>query len=179
MHWHLLILKRRIMEEFKKQHKYLWQFAEYLFSGGVYFIVGYIILDWLYYGLGWKHGAKFWWATIISSVIGWVTNYLMQRYWVFANSGLDKHRTQVTGRYAFITLLDFLINYLILAALKGIGITPAIGQFISAGFFTGWNYAWYRYWVFPTHRDEIKLHRAIGRLFLHRAHGHSAYIRHG
>jgi putative flippase GtrA len=73
----------------------------------------------------------------------------MQRYWVFNNKSLKGHQTEVTGRYIFITLVDFVLNYLIVASLKAVGISPYIGQFISSGFFTVWNYLWYRFWVFP------------------------------
>lgn len=161
------------MEEFAHHHKRLWQLVEYLFSGGVYFYVGYAFLALFYYALHWS----LWWATITSSIIGWLANYLMQRYWVFKNAELSKHQTRVTGRYLFITVVDFLLNYLILYGLRGIGITPAIGQFISAGFFTFWNYAWYRFWVFPDKADLLRLHLMLHHMFLHRAHGHSAYTR--
>lgn len=159
------------MEEFKREHKRLWQFAEYLFSGGIYFWVGYILLDGFYYWLHWS----LWWATIISSILGWTVNYLMQRYWVFKDSGLVAHQTRVTGRYGFITIVDFLLNYVILLALKKVGITPAIGQFVSAAFFTGWNYVWYRFWVFPDRADQRKLKLTLARVFAHRPHGHSAF----
>jgi hypothetical protein len=36
--------------------------------------------------------------------------------------------------------------------LKSIGISPYVGFFISAGFFTAWNYLWYRFWVFYSKR---------------------------
>lgn len=159
------------MKEFKRTHKKIWQGLEYLFSGGIYFLVGTALLDLFYYPLHWG----LWWATITSSVIGWLANYLMQRYWVFKNADLSKHQTQVSGRYIFITLLDFLLNYLILVVLKKAGITPAIGQFIAAGFFTFWNYVWYRFWVFPDKTDALKLRLVIHHLLVHRAHGHSAY----
>jgi len=161
------------MEEYKARHKRIYQFMEYLFSGGIYFLVGTALLDIFYYGLNWS----LWWATITSSVMGWVVNYLMQRYWVFKNSGLSAHQTKVTGRYGVITVVDFLLNYAILWGLRKIGITPAIGQFISAGFFTVWNYVWYRYWVFPDHADQLRLNFKLHHLFVHRAHGHSAFTR--
>jgi hypothetical protein len=41
-----------------------------------------------------------------------------------------------------------MIDYLIILGLKKIGISPYIGQFVSAGFFWGWNFFWYRFWVF-------------------------------
>lgn len=144
-------------------------------SGGVYFWVGYAILNYLYYGLGWKNGALFWWATIISNVAGWTINFILQRFWVFNNKSLKDHQTQVTTRYIIITLVDFVLNYFILFGLKQIGITPAIGQFISSGFFTIWNWFWYRLWVFPQHMKKHKTVVTPARLAAHRAHGHLAY----
>ena len=132
------------MNPFFKRHKLITQAAEYLISGGVYFWVGYLVFALLWSGLGWS----LWWAVIVSNLIGWIVNYLLQRYWVFKGSQLGS-KTSLTSRYIFITLADFLLNYLILYGLRRAGLTPYIGQFISAAFFTVWNYFWYRFWVFP------------------------------
>ncbi|MEP7205253.1 MAG: GtrA family protein, partial [Candidatus Saccharibacteria bacterium] len=80
---------------------------------------------------------------------GWTVNFVLQRYWVFKNPKSREHMGQTTWRYIIITLVDFGLNYMILYGLKKVGITPYIGQFISSAFFTGWNYMWYRFWVFP------------------------------
>ena len=154
------------------QRRLVIQFVEYMVSGGIYFWVGYGLLDYFYYALHWN----LWWSTIVSNVVGWTVNYALQRYWVFKNSQLKAHQTQVTARYIFITLVDFVLNYLILYGLRGIGITPAIGQFISSAFFTVWNYLWYRFWVFPEHMAGHKTTITPARVVAHRAHGHSAYI---
>src|ERR1700740_598579 len=94
----------------KPRRKLIVQFVEYMVSGGVYFCVGYGILDYLYYVLHWS----LWWSTIISNVIGWTVNFILQRFWVFNNKSLKGHQTQVTRRYTFITLVDFVLNYFIL-----------------------------------------------------------------
>ena len=155
----------------KNRRKLLIQFIEYMISGGAYFWVGYAAFAYFWSGLHWS----LWWATITSNVIGWTVNYLLQRFWVFNNIALKGHQTQVTGRYAFITLVDFLLNYLILYSLRKAGITPYIGQFISSGFFTVWNYLWYRFWVFPERMAKHKARVTPARFVAHRAHGHSAY----
>jgi putative flippase GtrA len=142
-----------------------------MISGGVYFWVGYAILNYLYYAAHWS----LWWSTILSNVVGWTANFILQRFWVFNNKSLKDHQTQVTGRYIVITLVDFVLNYFILYGLKLGGITPAIGQFISSAFFTVWNWFWYKLWVFP---DHMKKHRTVvtpARVVAHRAHGHSGY----
>lgn len=118
--------------------------TEYMISGGAFFWSGYVTFFLFDKVLGWN----LFWATTLSYLIGWTVNFLLQRYWVFNNPKLKKHEVEVTGRYIFISLINIPINYFILAALKGIGITPYIGQFISSGFFTVWNYLWYKYWVF-------------------------------
>lgn len=128
-----------------KNRKLYIQLAEYLVTGGAYFWAGYLLFDYLYYAAHWS----LWWSTIASNVFGWSVNFVLQRYWVFKNPHLKGKLAATTGRYIFITLVDFILNYLILYQLKIWGITPAIGQFISAGFFTVWNYFWYRFWVFP------------------------------
>ena len=147
------------------------QFIEYMVSGGGYFWVGYLLLDYFYYILDWN----LWWSTIISNIIGWSVNFVLQRYWAFNNPSLKGHQTQVTSRYIFITMVDFLLNYVILYGLRAVGITPAIGQFISSGFFTVWKFLWYRFWVFPDHLVKKRPKVTIARVFAHRVHGHRAF----
>lgn len=154
-----------------KNRKLIIQFLEYMISGGAYFWVGYGILNYLYYALHWS----LWWATLLSNVVGWTVNYILQRFWVFNNKALKQQQAHTTGRYIFITLVDFVLNYFILVGLRGVGITPAIGQFISSAFFTVWNYFWYRFWVFPEHMAKHKTRITPGRVVAHRAHGHIGY----
>ncbi len=134
----------------KARHFELVRITEYLVSGGVYFWTGYLVFFIAYSVFGWN----LWWAKLISNVIGWVVNFMLQRFWVFKDpqgrSGLAKHREEVTFRYAVITLVDFVLDYFIVRGLQIIGISPYLGQFASAGFFTVWNYLWYRSWVFTS-----------------------------
>ncbi len=129
------------------------QFFEYLISGGVWFWSGYIIIVGLddYIGL--------FWANVIGNAVGITLNFLMQQYWVFRTK---KHRkiAFTAKRYIIYTVLNaFLLNYLILYFLEEyFGLGPEIGQFIASGFFTFWNYFWYKIWVFPEgsrHRGKI------------------------
>lgn len=129
----------------KKQKREVKRITEYMISGGAYFWSGYLVffvIDQLLHG-------SFFWAKSISTLAGWMVNYLLQRYWVFNNPKLKKHEMEVTDRYILITLVNFVLDYLIVWGLKNVGVTPYIGQFVSSGFFTVWNYLWYRLWVFP------------------------------
>jgi putative flippase GtrA len=146
----------------KRNRKLIVQFIEYMISGGAYFWSGYALFAVLWSALHWS----LWWAKLAANIFGWTVNFLMQRYWVFNNKSLKGHQTQVTGRYIFITLVDFVL-----------GISPYIGQFVSSGFFTVWNYIWYRFWVFPETMTKKKKTVKPSRIFAHRAHGHNAYVR--
>ncbi len=136
----------------KKQEREVKRITEYMVSGGAFFWSGYgafFVFDRL---LGWT----LFWATSTSYIIGWTVNYLLQRYWVFNNPKLAHHELEVTERYIFISLVNLVVNYLIIEGLKNMGITPYIGQFVSSGFFTMWNYFWYKHWVFPVKYAERK-----------------------
>lgn len=154
-----------------KKHE-IRRITEYMISGGAYFWTGYLV----FFICDKTLGLNLWWSKLAANVLGWIVNYLLQRYWVFRNPKLNKHQTEVTTRYVAITLVDFVLDYFIVRGLKTIGITPYIGQFISSGFFTVWNYIWYRFWVFPEKftKSSPAEKRAL-RLVAHQPHGHSAY----
>jgi len=120
------------------------QFAKYMVGGSMYFWVGYVVFAVCYTGLGWT------WlpAKIAADAVGWTANYIVQRFWTFSGQ-IHLSEMQHAGRYIFIASLGFVLDYLIIWGLYSIGVTPYIGFFIAAGFFTVWNWLWYKYWVFP------------------------------
>jgi putative flippase GtrA len=121
------------------------QFAKYMSGGTLYFWVGYGVFALCYSGFGWN------WlpAKIAADAIGWSLNYFVQRYWAFNSGHLKLSEMQHVGRYVFIESIGFILDYLIIFGLNSVGVTPYIGFFISAAFFTVWSYFWYKYWVFP------------------------------
>lgn len=128
------------------------QFLIYMIGGSVYFWSGYIIFAICYSGLHWN-----WlWAKMAADVVGWTLNYFIQRYWAFSNTGLKKHEARTVGRYAVVSIGNLVLDYLIIWGLQQVGISPYIGFFISAGFFTVWNYLWYRFWVFYNKRNATR-----------------------
>lgn len=160
----------------KSQKREVKRITEYMISGGAYFWSGYLVFFAIDKGL---HGS-FFWAKSVSTLTGWTVNYILQRYWVFRNPELKKHQTEVTGRYAVITIVDFILDYLIVfgltkVSIRGFVINPYIGQFVSSGFFTVWNYLWYKYWVFPEKFTKKGAKVTVPRTVAHRAHGPSAY----
>lgn len=127
----------------KSQRKELTRIGEYLVGGGLWFWSGYIIIVLLYGHL------PLFWVNFIGNAVGITLNFLVERYWAFKSSR-PTTLFVATKRYIIYTVLNaFLLNYLILAFLNNkLNIPPSIGQFIAAGFFTVWNYFWYKYWVF-------------------------------
>jgi len=124
-----------------KKHSELKRIAQYLVSGGAYFWTAYLLIVFLTPVIG------LWWANLLGNGVGVTLNFVLQRYWVFTGSKA-RPTTSVTGKYVVYTGCNFLLSYLILRSLQAVGIPVAIGQFISAGFFTVWNYFWYKHWVF-------------------------------
>lgn len=120
------------------------QFLEYMVGGSIYFWSGYVVFAVVYSGLhrNWLQ------AKIAADIIGWTLNYVVQRYWAFANKKLTRHEGRTATKYAALMVANLGLDYLIIWGLKAIGISPYIGFFVSAGFFTVWNYVWYRFWVF-------------------------------
>ena len=110
----------------------------YVAGGGAYFWSAWLIITFgeKYFGL--------WWVNIIGNVVGITLNYLCQRYLAFPG----KNFFSSGWRFAFISIVNLLISYFILRWLTDIGVPLWFGQFISAGFFTIWNYVWYKLWVF-------------------------------
>lgn len=121
------------------------RFFKYISGGTLYFWSGYAI-----FAIGYSVLHLWWlWAKIAADIVGWTLNYVVQRYWAFADTHPRLSEMQHVGRYIFIETVGFILDYLIIYELAAIGITPYIGFFISAGFFTVWSYLWYKYWVFP------------------------------
>ena len=135
---------QRLFRTSPKRQKWATQFMKYMAGGSLYFWVGYAVFAICYSGLHWN------WlpSKILADAIGWSLNYIVQRFWAFKD---QVHLTEMqhAGRYLFIESIGFVLDYLIIWGLKSIGVTPYIGFFLSAGFFTVWSYFWYKYWVFP------------------------------
>lgn len=123
--------------------KELKRFIKYMVGGGIYFWLGYGVFAIGYSVFHWN-----WFpAKILADLVGWTSNYFIQRYWAFSDQ-VHLSELQHLGRYITIESIGFVMDYLIIWWLVSIGITPYIGFFISSGFFTVWSYLWYKYWVF-------------------------------
>ncbi len=131
------------MVKIKKHRKLIVQFTEYMISGGVWFWSGYILIILLDNHIG------LFWANLVGNAVGISLNFMLNKLWVFKTKQHDNLQ-ETAVRYVIYTVLNaFLLNYAILYALiTYANIGPEIGQFIASGFFTIWNYYWYKKWVF-------------------------------
>lgn len=117
--------------------------VEYLVTGGAWFWSGYLLFALVYGVFKWNIIP----AKALSYIFGLTINFILERFWVFDDTKSKKVES-VTGRYIVLSAINLVIDVTIVWGLNQIGITPYIGQFISAGFFTVWNYVWYKLWVF-------------------------------
>lgn len=126
------------------------QFAKYMVGGGVYFWSGYGVFAVCYsvFKLDWFP------SKIAADIIGWTLNYFVQRYWAFASDRLKLSEMAHAGRYIFISIVGLVLDYLIIWGLYALGVSPYVGFFIAAGFFTIWNFCWYKFWVFPEQKSS-------------------------
>ena len=134
------------------------QLVEYFVSGGAFFWSGYVafaVFDSVLH-------LPLFIAKQSANLIGLTINYILEDRWVFKHPvRAKKHNRRKTSRYLIITFVNFGIDYLIVAGLKNVGISPYLGQFASAGFFTFWNFFWYKYWVFAPHPSRKKSKRSV------------------
>lgn len=145
----------------KKQtriRKLIFQFGQYMITGGVWFWSGYLLISLLDNHIGLFS------ANLIGNSVGFTLNFLLERYWVFRSKKPAKLGV-MAARYIIYTILNALIlNYFILYGIRQyLGLEPEIGQFIASGFFTVWNYIWYKLWVFkkdPQKRPKRTRHYA-------------------
>ncbi len=139
---------KALQQKQTKLKKYAIHIGEYMVTGGVWFWSGYIIIITLDNHIG------LFYANLIGNGVGITLNFILERYWVFRTKKQAKMGV-IAGRYIVYTVLNaFILNYYILLTLSRNGIAPEIGQFIASGFFTVWNYVWYKYWVFKV--DESR-----------------------
>lgn len=139
-------MKRRLTPK-KPSKKSVKQFAWYNLGGVSFFVVGYMVFS-LLYGL---FSLEWWIAKVIGDVSGWSVNYVIQRLLAFREESKGHSEKQLLIRFSALSLVNVVIDYAIVWALKELlHITPFIGLFIAATFFTIWKFIWYKLWVFKS-----------------------------
>lgn len=138
------------MLKIKVRHKKeLVRFSEYMVGGGAQFWSGYAAFA----ALDQLLGVSFWPARVLSYSFGVSVNFALQRFWVFKQRRLSARQLETTaGRFYLLMLVNFTLDMAIVGGLRELGLTPYLGQFVAAGFFTIWNYMLFKAWVFARKR---------------------------
>lgn len=155
-------MKKQTKAQKKRTRKLLIQFAEYMVGGGVWFWSGYVLIVLLDDHIG------LFAANLIGNGVGITLNFIIQRFIAFRTKK-PANIALAAWRYVIYTALNaFLLNYFILYALREYaGLKPEIGQFIASGFFTVWNYIWYKVWVFPEQEHPAKQRPRVRKVHKH------------
>lgn len=145
----------------KSNQKEFKRIAEYLVSGGAQFWSGYGAFA--LFDLVFK--LPFWPNRVLSYGVGVVVNFYLQRYWVFGKKRLSKKQLQQSAeKYYGLMFTNFLLDLAIVGGLYELaGVSPYIGQFVSAGFFTVYNYLLFKFWVFKRKSTKPHHHDPAGK----------------
>lgn len=127
------------------------RFAKYLVGGSLYFWVAFGLFALFYSVFHWG----WFWSKVVSDVVGWSLNYVVQRLWTFSDH-VSLSEMQHASRYIFIESIGFVLDYALIGGVVAIGWTPYIGMVISGIFFTFWSFLWYKYWVFPETGGKVE-----------------------
>ncbi|MDZ7786344.1 MAG: GtrA family protein [Candidatus Saccharibacteria bacterium] len=137
----------------KKQKRGIKRFGGYMVGGGAQFWSGYAafaLFDAVF-------GINFWWAKSLAYFIGVSVNYGLERFWVFKVKNITRKQIETSaGKFYTLMFVNFLLDLGIVGGLRQLGLTPYLGQFVSSGFFTVWNWVLFNLWVFSKKRVPRK-----------------------
>ncbi len=121
------------------------QFIKLQLASNILFLgtyIGYAISDNFFHASSWQ-------AVAIPSLLAHVLFFLVDRNWVFSDKTGKRKTSGEIVRFVCFMGLSYFINLGILGVLQTyFGISPYIGQFIASAFFTVWNWAGLKFWVF-------------------------------
>jgi len=121
------------------------EFVKLQLAGNILFWGTYIGYFLLFELAGWGYME----ALVTASLASHLLFFIVNKEWVFEDE-TGKRKTSIEAiRFALFMGLNFFINIAIVTGLQQyLDISPYIGQFISAFFFTIWSFVGLKYWVF-------------------------------
>jgi putative flippase GtrA len=144
------------MDKIKKQLtlQNLIEFVKLQLAGNILFWGTYFGFFMLYEVANWTEVA----SLAIASVIAHIAFFIVNSEWVFDEKGQRRKSKGELTRFILFMGLNYFINLGIIYGLsRYLDITPYIGQFIAALFFTLWTFLGLKYWVF----SEAHLHASL------------------
>lgn len=148
------------MEKLKTQFtlQNLIEFIKLQLAGNILFWGTYLGFFLLYEFANWTEVA----SLAIASVIAHALFFIANSEWVFDENGERRKTSGELTRFVVFMGINYFINLGIIYGLSYfLGITPYIGQFISAMFFTIWTFVGLKYWVFSEahHHASLRVKR--------------------
>lgn len=94
-------------------------------------------------------------ALATASIIAHILFFIVNKEWVFDDKTGKRKTSHEVGRFIIFMGVNYFINLGIVTTLhEYFSISPYLGQFIAAIFFTIWNFVGLKYWVF----QDVKHH---------------------
>ncbi len=144
------------MEKLKKQFtlQNLIEFIKLQLAGNILFWGTYLGFFLLYEVANWTEIA----SLALASIVAHALFFFVNSEWVFDENGKRRKTSGELTRFVAFMGLNYFINLGIIYALSHyLDITPYIGQFISAMFFTVWTFVGLKYWVFREAHRHVSL----------------------
>jgi putative flippase GtrA len=148
------------MEKIKRQFTFsnLIQFVKLQLAGNILFWGTYIGFFLLHEIALWPEFA----ALATASIIAHILFFIADSEWVFDEKGQRRKTPGELIRFIIFMGINYFINLGIIAGLSHyFAITPYIGQFVAALFFTFWTFIGLKYWVFR--KPRVKSRKGASR----------------
>lgn len=125
--------------------KLAFEFIKLQLAGNVLFWVTYVGFFVLHELLHWPDAA----ALATASGIAHIVFFLINKEWVFSDKTGRRKTSSEVAKFLLFMGLNYFINLGIVTGLQHyFDVTPYIGQFVAAIFFSVWNFVGLRFWVF-------------------------------
>lgn len=142
------------MPKKKKTVKKRWlktfiEFIKVQIAGNILFWVTYVS----FFGYNELASIPYPYSFIMATITGNIVFFLVDRHWIYnAHNGKRKSSREIVRFILFMTFNFFLNIFIIFTLESWLGLSPYIGQFIAAAFFTVWTFLGLHFWVFqPDH----------------------------
>jgi putative flippase GtrA len=90
---------------------------------------------------------------VMATIAGNIVFFMVDRQWIYNSHNGKRKSSQEIVRFILFMILNYFINLFIVQLLKDtFDISPYVGQFVAAAFFTVWTFLGLHFWVFhPDH----------------------------
>lgn len=96
-------------------------------------------------------------ALLVATILAYFAFFIVSDVWVFNKTRGQRNKSTVMTRFIIFMSITALLTFNITIQLKELfGISPYIGQFISAALSITWTFIGFKFWVFAPARQKQK-----------------------